>query len=293
MKIKVSAGEHAFNAVNYVFLFLLMLLMVYPLMYVVLASISEPGKLAMSKGLMFKPQGFSMAAYRAVKNNPMIGSSYLNTLLIVVCGTSINLFMTSLCAFVLSREGMPYKKVMTLFVMFTMFFGGGLIPRYLVVSDLGLVDSYLALLLPNAINAYNMIIMRTSFEAVPRSLEESAQIDGANEFVVLLRIILPLSMPVVAVMLLFYGVGHWNNWFSAVVYIRHRSKYPLQLILREILIENEVSSMTTDVGSLDKEAISETIKYATIVVATVPILCIYPFLQKYFAKGVMIGAIKE
>ena len=293
MKIKVSAGEHAFNAVNYVFLFLLMLLMVYPLMYVVLASISEPGKLAMSKGLMFKPQGFSMAAYRAVKNNPMIGSSYLNTLLIVVCGTSINLFMTSLCAFVLSREGMPYKKVMTLFVMFTMFFGGGLIPRYLVVSDLGLVDSYLALLLPNAINAYNMIIMRTSFEAVPRSLEESAQIDGANEFVVLLRIILPLSMPVVAVMLLFYGVGHWNNWFSAVLYIRHRSKYPLQLILREILIENEVSSMTTDVGSLDKEAISETIKYATIVVATVPILCIYPFLQKYFAKGVMIGAIKE
>jgi putative aldouronate transport system permease protein len=293
MKIKVSAGEHAFNAVNYVVLFLLMLLMVYPLLYVVLASISEPGKLAMSKGLMFKPQGFSMAAYRAVKNNPMIGSSYLNTLLIVVCGTSINLFMTSLCAFVLSREGMPYKKVMTLFVMFTMFFGGGLIPRYLVVSELGLVDSYLALLLPNAINAYNMIIMRTSFEAVPRSLEESAQIDGANEFVVLLRIILPLSMPVVAVMLLFYGVGHWNNWFSAVVYIRHRSKYPLQLILREILIENEVSSMTTDVGSLDKEAISETIKYATIVVATVPILCIYPFLQKYFAKGVMIGAIKE
>ena len=293
MKIKVSAGEHAFNAVNYVVLFLLMLLMVYPLLYVVLASISEPGKLAMSKGLMFKPQGFSMAAYRAVKNNPMIGSSYLNTLLIVVCGTSINLFMTSLCAFVLSREGIPYKKVMTLFVMFTMFFGGGLIPRYLVVSELGLVDSYLALLLPNAINAYNMIIMRTSFEAVPRSLEESAQIDGANEFVVLLRIILPLSMPVVAVMLLFYGVGHWNNWFSAVVYIRHRSKYPLQLILREILIENEVSSMTTDVGSLDKEAISETIKYATIVVATVPILCIYPFLQKYFAKGVMIGAIKE
>ncbi len=293
MKIKVSVGERAFNAVNCLFLFLLMMLMLYPLMYVVFASISEPGKLAMSKGMLFKPQGFSMAAFRAVKDNPMIGRSYLNTLLIVLCGTIVNLLMTSLCAFVLSRENLPYKKTLTLFVMFTMFFSGGLIPRFLIVSDLGMVDSYLALLLPNAINAYNMIIMRTSFEAVPRSLEESAAIDGANEFVVLLRIIIPLSMPVVAVMLLFYGVGHWNNWFSAVVYIRHRAKYPLQLILREILIENELSSMTTDVGSLDKESISETIKYATIVVATVPILCIYPFLQKYFAKGVMVGAVKE
>ena len=293
MKIKVSAGERAFNAFNCLFLFLLMALMLYPLLYVVFASVSEPGKLAISKGLLFKPQGFSLAAFRAVRDNPMIGRSYLNTLFVVVCGTIINLLMTSLCAFVLSRENLPYKKTLTLFVMFTMFFGGGLIPRFLVVSGLGMVDTYLALLLPNAINAYNMIIMRTSFESVPRSLEESAQIDGANEFVVLLRIILPLSMPVVAVMLLFYGVGHWNNWFSAVVYIRHRAKYPLQLILREILIENELSSMTTDVGSLDKESISETIKYATIVVATVPILCIYPFLQKYFAKGVMVGAVKE
>lgn len=293
MKIKVSAGEHVFNGINCIFMFVLMMLMVYPLLYVFFASFSDPGKLAMSKGLMLKPQGFSVAAYRAVRNNPMIGRSYLNTLIIVVSGTTINLVMTSLCAFVLSREGLPYKKALTLFVMFTMFFSGGLIPRFLVVSGLGLVDSILALLLPNAINAYNMIIMRTSFGSVPRALEESAEIDGANEFVVLMRIILPLSLPVVAVMLLFYGVGHWNNWFSAVVYIRHRSKYPLQLILREILIENEVSSMTTDVGSLDKEAISETIKYATIVVATVPILCIYPFLQKYFAKGVMVGAVKE
>ena len=158
---------------------------------------------------------------------------------------------------------------------------------------MGLLDSYWAILLPGAISTYNMIVMRTSFETLPISLEESALIDGANELTVLVRIILPLSAPVVAVMLLFYGVGHWNSWFSAMIYLRTRIKYPLQLILREILVENDLNNMTVDVGSLDKEPIGETIKYATIVVATLPILCIYPFLQKYFTKGIMIGAVKE
>jgi len=181
---------------------------------------------------------------------------------------------------------------MTMFVMFTMFFSGGLIPRYLVVSELGLIDTHLALILPGAISTYNMVVLRTSFEAIPPSLEESAAIDGANELVMLWRIVLPLSMPAIAVMILFYGVGHWNSWFGAMVYLRTRAKFPLQLILREILVENSLDSMTTGVGSLDKEPIGETIKYATIVTATVPILCIYPFLQKYFTKGIMIGAVK-
>ena len=201
--------------------------------------------------------------------------------------------MTSLGAYVLSRPNLPYKRFMNLFVMFTMFFSGGLIPSFLVVSGMGLLDSYWAILLPRAISTYNMIVMRTSFETLPISLEESALIDGANELTVLVRIILPLSAPVVAVMLLFYGVGHWNSWFSAMIYLRTRIKYPLQLILREILVENDLNNMTVDVGSLDKEPIGETIKYATIVVATLPILCIYPFLQKYFTKGIMIGAVKE
>ena len=208
-------------------------------------------------------------------------------------GTLLNLFMTSLCAFVLSRRRLPYKKALALLVLFTMYFSGGLIPRYLIISGLGLLDSYFAILLPTAISTYNMIVMRTSFENIPECLEESAAIDGANDLIILTRIILPLSMPVIAVMLLFYGVGHWNSWFNAMIYLRTRTKYPLQLILREILITNSLDSMTTDIGSLDKEPIGETIKYATIIVATLPVLFIYPFLQKYFTKGIMLGAVKS
>ena len=292
-KIKDSIPERIFDGFNILILFLLMIVTVYPLLYVLFASLSNPASFALHKGILLWPQKFSLLAYKAVCDNPMIGRGYLNTLIIVVGGTAINLLMTSLGAYVLSRPNLPYKRVMNLFVMLTMFFSGGLIPSFLVVSGMGLLDSYWAILLPGAISTYNMIVMRTSFETLPISLEESALIDGANELTVLVRIILPLSAPVVAVMLLFYGVGHWNSWFSAMIYLRTRIKYPLQLILREILVENDLNNMTVDVGSLDKEPIGETIKYATIVVATLPILCIYPFLQKYFTKGIMIGAVKE
>ena len=292
-KIKDSIPERIFDSFNILILFLLMIVTVYPLLYVLFASLSNPASFALHKGILLWPQKFSLLAYKAVCDNPMIGRGYLNTLIIVVGGTAINLLMTSLGAYVLSRPNLPYKRFMNLFVMFTMFFSGGLIPSFLVVSGMGLLDSYWAILLPGAISTYNMIVMRTSFETLPISLEESALIDGANELTVLVRIILPLSAPVVAVMLLFYGVGHWNSWFSAMIYLRTRIKYPLQLILREILVENDLNNMTVDVGSLDKEPIGETIKYATIVVATLPILCIYPFLQKYFTKGIMIGAVKE
>lgn len=292
-KIKDSIPERIFDGFNILILFLLMIVTVYPLLYVLFASLSNPASFALHKGILLWPQKFSLLAYKAVCDNPMIGRGYLNTLIIVVGGTAINLLMTSLGAYVLSRPNLPYKRFMNLFVMFTMFFSGGLIPSFLVVSGMGLLDSYWAILLPGAISTYNMIVMRTSFETLPISLEESALIDGANELTVLVCIILPLSAPVVAVMLLFYGVGHWNSWFSAMIYLRTRIKYPLQLILREILVENDLNNMTVDVGSLDKEPIGETIKYATIVVATLPILCIYPFLQKYFTKGIMIGAVKE
>ena len=292
-KIKDSIPERIFDGFNILILFLLMIVTVYPLLYVLFASLSNPASFALHKGILLWPQKFSLLAYKAVCDNPMIGRGYLNTLIIVVGGTAINLLMTSLGAYVLSRPNLPYKRFMNLFVMFTMFFSGGLIPSFLVVSGMGLLDSYWAILLPGAISTYNMIVMRTSFETLPISLEESALIDGANELTVLVRIILPLSAPVVAVMLLFYGVGHWNSWFSAMIYLRTRIKYPLQLILREILVENDLNNMTVDVGSLDKEPSGETIKYATIVVATLPILCIYPFLQKYFTKGIMIGAVKE
>jgi len=173
-----------------------------------------------------------------------------------------------------------------------MFFIGGLIPSYLLVLNLGLMDTMWALLLPSAINTYNMIIMRTAFADVPVSLEESARLDGANDLQILLRIVLPLSMPVIAVILLFYGVAHWNSWFSAMIYIRTRTKFPLQLVLREILIASSTTAMTADVANIDKEPVDAVVKYATIIVATLPILCLYPFLQRYFVKGVMIGAVK-
>ena len=172
-------------------------------------------------------------------------------------------------------------------------FSGGLIPFYLVVRDLGLADTRMALILPTLISTYNLIIMRTSFAAIPVSLEESAKMDGATDFTVLFKIIIPLSMPVIAVMILFYGVGNWNSWFNAMIFLKTREKYPLQLILREIILSSNTDSMTTDVSSADKELVTETVKYATIMVASLPIMCVYPFLQKYFVKGVMVGSLKE
>ena len=194
---------------------------------------------------------------------------------------------------ILSRRDVLFKQFVTVAIIFTMYFSGGLIPTYFNVRDLGLYNSTWALILPVAINTFNLIIMRTGFEAVPVSLEESATLDGAGHFTILFRIILPLVLPTVAVMVLYYGVQHWNSWFNASIYLNESSKYPLQLVLRGILISNDTQQMTTGVDAGSTLAISETIKYAIIVISTVPILCIYPFLQKYFIKGAMVGAVKE
>jgi putative aldouronate transport system permease protein len=223
----------------------------------------------------------------------MIRQGYLNTIYYVFVGTSLNVAMTSLSAYVLSRKGFYLKNVLMFYAVFTMFFSGGLIPYYLVVRSLGLADSRFSLIFPTALNTFNLIVMRTSFLAVPDSLEESATIDGAGHLTVLFSIILPLSLPVVAVMVLFYGVWHWNSWFQAMIFLRTRELYPLQLILREILIYSSTDTMITSVAAGDKEPVSETVKYATIIVATAPILIAYPFLQRYFIKGMLIGAIKE
>ena len=182
---------------------------------------------------------------------------------------------------------------MMMMVVFTMFFGGGMIPNFLLIKSLGLYDSRWAIILPGLIGTMNLIIMRSSFMAIPESLEESARIDGANDMVILFKIILPLSGPVIAVMILFYGVGHWNAWFNAMIYLRRRALFPLQLILREILIQNATEEMTLGTDRGATAALEEIIKYSTIMVATLPILAVYPFLQKYFVKGVMVGAVKE
>ncbi|MEF2245985.1 MULTISPECIES: carbohydrate ABC transporter permease [unclassified Paenibacillus] len=289
---KRSVGELLFDGLNFILLSLLSLVTLYPFIYVLFASLSDPAWLVKVRGLIWYPEGLNFNSYVHVFKYPSILIGYGNTLLYVVAGTALNILMTSLGAYALSRQNVMWKNPVMFMIVFTMFFSGGLIPTYLLIENLGLVDNRLALIIPSAMSAYNLIIMRTSFQGVPVSLEESAKLDGANDFTVLFRVVLPLSMPVVAVMILFYGVAHWNSWFNALIYLRTRDLFPLQLILREILITNSTDSMTTGVGGGDKMPIGESIKYATIIVATIPILCLYPFLQKYFVKGVMIGAIK-
>jgi putative aldouronate transport system permease protein len=246
------------------------------------------------QGILLKPLGFSFAAYEMVFKNPMIARGYMNTIMIVFLGVTLNMLFTAVAAYFVSRKNVMWSKTVMIMIIITMYFNGGLIPNYFNIKQLGLYDSLWSLILPGIISTFNLIIMRTAFLAVPDSLEESARLDGANHFIILFKIILPLTMPTVAVLILYYAVGHWNGWFNAMIYLRSRTKFPLQLVLREILIQNDSSSMTAgmsgDTG--DKLAISETIRYATIIVATLPILCVYPFLQKYFVKGVMVGAVK-
>lgn len=289
-----SFGEKIFDAFNALFMIVLMVICLYPLLYVAFASVSNGTQLIAHSGLLLKPLGWNIGSYKMVFENPMILQGYMNTIFIVVVGVLINLFMTSLGAYFLSRKGMYWKKPISLFIILTMYFGGGLIPFYLTIKGLHIDDSLWAVIIPYAINTYNMIIMRTSFEAIPESLEEAAKIDGANDMDVLFKVVLPLSMPVIAVMILYYGVYHWNSWFPAMMFIRKRELYPLQLILREILIENNTDNMMTSAGVNVEDYLTATltVKYATTIVATVPILLVYPFLQKYFTKGVMIGAVK-
>lgn len=292
--MREGPGERLFGFGTVLFLIALMGVTLYPLLYVLFASLSNAAELTQHRGLLFAPLDLTFEAYRRVLENPLILTGYRNTLFIVVVGTALNVFMTALGAYALSRRNVLFRNPAMFLIVFTMFFSGGLIPTYLLVGQtLHLQNTLWALIVPGAVQTLNLIIMRTAFQGVPVALEEAARMDGANDWTILFRIYLPLSWPVVAVMILFYGVAHWNSFFSALVYIRERELYPLQLVLREILISSNVQNMATDVSSGDVLAIGETIKYATIIVATLPILLVYPYLQRYFVKGVTIGAIKE
>lgn len=289
-KIKEPLGWRIFNVGNIVLMLLISFVMAYPVWHVLMASISNSGMLMAHRGVLIRPAGFSTAAYNYVAQNPMIPIGYRNTIIIVVAGTALNILMTICSAYFLSRRNQAITKYVTIFIMFTMFFSGGMIPGFLNVRDLGIYDTLWALILPTAVSTFNTIILRTAFMSLPDSLEESAMLDGANDFVILFKICVPLSTAVLAVLVLYYGVGHWNSWFNAMLYLQDRKLQPLQLVLRQILIQNDVTDMIQQ--SADQEQISETIKYAVIVVATAPILCLYPFLQKYFVKGVLVGAVK-
>lgn len=292
MKVKISRGERIFHVINYIVLTIIALICLYPMWFVAMASFSNSSRLMAHSGFLLKPLGFNLQAYMKVFENPMILKGYVNTLFILVAGVALDLVMTSLAAYFFSRKGVMFKKPLMLFVLFTMFFSGGMIPFYLNLKDLHLINSRWGLIIPFMINTYNMIILRTSFESIPDSLTEAARIDGAGHITILFKIILPLSKAIMAVMVLYYGVSIWNAWFWASAILRDRELYPLQVILREILISNDLQAMNGGTGA-DAEAIAQSIKYATVMVATVPILFVYPFLQKYFTKGVMIGAVKE
>ena len=290
-KKSLKDNGRGFRFINGVFLVLVAVIMLYPFLYVLFASLSNPNALIRHRGLLLAPKGFNLGAYKLVLRNPNILTGYMNTILYVCVGTAINIVMTVLSAYVLSRKDFLFRRPLMFFAIITMYFSGGMIPLYLQVVRLKIINTIWAIVLPTAMSTYNLIIMRTAFEAIPPSLEESAMLDGANEWVTLIKIIVPLAMPTIAVMLLFYSVGIWNSWFNAMIYLQDRALYPLQLILREILIANDTSSMTAGLAG-DVVPIAESVKYATIMVATLPILCVYPFLQKYFVKGVLVGAVK-
>ena len=289
---KQTVGEKLFEIVNGILMVFMILITVYPLWYVVMASFSNSNALVGHTGILLAPLKFTTAAYHMVAQNPNIISGYSNTIAIVILGTTASTMLTAVGAYVLSRKPFPFKRVIMFLIVVTMYFSGGLIPRFLLLNNwLHLGNNRLVLILPNLVITYNLIVLRTGFEAIPNSLEESARIDGANEWLILFRIIIPVALPSMAIIVLFYAVHYWNAWFDAAIFLKDRDKFPIQVILREILITNSTENMMID-ASGDREEISESIKYATIVVATVPILFVYPFVQKYFVKGVMIGAVK-
>lgn len=285
---KRSIGEKMFDGVNVTFLILLVVATLYPCLYVLLASISDPAEVAAAQGLLFIPDKLQLGSYALAFSNPNIITGYVNTIIYVGLGTALNLLMTLLGAYGLSRKYLYGRNLFMFIIVFTMFFSGGLIPMYLTFKALGFYNNVWAMIVPYAINAFYLIILRTFFLSIPDSLEESAKIDGANDFVILFRIMVPLALPAMAVVTLYYAVDNWNSYLRGVIFLQDRSLYPIQVILREILIQNVVSAQNGDITS----EVAENVKYATIVIATLPILCVYPFLQRYFVKGAMIGAVK-
>ncbi len=289
-----TLSDRIVGIVIYAVLSVVLLVVLYPLVFVASASISNP--LTVLRGEMWLlPKELSFVGYERIFANREILTGYGNTIFYTAIGTALNIVMTVLASYPLSRKDFAGRHAITAFIVFTMFFSGGLIPTYLLVKNLGLVNTMWALIVPGAVSVWNIIIMRTFFQtSIPNEIQESAAIDGCSNVQTLWRIVLPLSMPIIAVMILFYGVGHWNSYFNALIYLNDRELYPLQLFLREILIKSEVDQMAGSMNASTQTYLMETeaIKYAIVLVANVPVLLLYPFLQKYFVKGMMIGALK-
>ncbi|WP_390409151.1 carbohydrate ABC transporter permease [Lacticaseibacillus jixiensis] len=289
--IKEGFGSRTFDVVNALFMAFLMIVCFYPIWYVVMASVSNSADVTRSGGIIFWPHSFNLGAYTQALTHPLIASGFRNIFIILLLALPLNIVMTLLCGYFMSAKNVMFKKYIVGFIMVTMFFSGGLIPSYLNMKSLGLYDNLWALIIPGALSVYNAIICKSAIDAIPESLFESARMDGATDFTILFKIVTPLIKPTLAVLLLYYGVGHWNSWFGASIYIKDNTLLPIQNVLRAVLLAN-TDTLSQGASSDTVNNFAESIKYAAIVLSTIPILCIYPFVQKYFVKGVMIGSVK-
>lgn len=287
---KKSVSERIFTVSNYLLLTIIAVIMLYPMLYEVFVSLSEPVALYKHRGLLLLPQGFSTYAYRWVLKSADVWIGYKNTFTVIVLGLAFNLTLSSIGAYFLTRKNVLWHKPMTMLILLTMYFSGGLVPTFLLVKGLGLYNTLWSIIVPSAISTYNMILLRSYFSTIPESIVESVHIDGGGHGTILFRMFIPLSLPAMAVMVLYYGVGHWNTYFNAMIYIKDRQKWTLQLVLRDMLIQG--SNLDVDQQDAEYQQVVESIKAAMVIVSTVPILCIYPFLQKYFVGGIMIGSLK-
>lgn len=288
---KKSLSDILLDIFIYSLMIFILLLTVYPVWYVIVASFSNSADLLKNPGVLLWPKQVVYGAYQLAFKNPLLMHAFGNTLKILGISLPINIVMTLLCGYFMACSGMKFKKPIVIMILFTMYFSGGLIPAYLNIRSLGLYNTLWAVILPGAMSVYNAIICKTSIEAIPSSLAESAYLDGASDLQVLFKIVMPLIKATLAVLILYYGVGHWNNWFTPSIYLRENKDLPVQNILRAILLANQDLAGDANAGD-NYNNYAESIKYAAIVITTVPVMCIYPFLQKYFAKGALIGAVK-
>ena len=289
MKIKKTWEDIIMDTVIGVSLIIFALACLYPIWFVLMASFSDSTSVVMSRGLLLWPKNFSVKAYQLVFQNKLFLTGFLNSIKLLAMSLPINLTLTVMCGYFLACNGMMFKKPIAYMIMFTMYFSGGMIPQYLNVKELGLYNTHWAIVLTGALSVYNCFICRTAIQSIPDGLRESAYLDGANDLQILFKVIIPLIKPTLAVLAMYYGVGTWNGWFKASIYLKENAMVPIQNVLRSVLIMGEDAGVE---GAYVNEY-AETIKYAAIVVSTVPVLCVYPFLQKYFTKGVLVGAVKE
>ncbi len=292
-KIRATPEDRVFNFVNDGLMLLAVLIVLYPLIYILSSAFSSPTAVSQGRVVLF-PVDFSLRGFEEVFSHKAILTGFSNSIFYTVVGTAVNIIMTMCAAYPLSRKGMPGRRILLFMFTFTMLFSGGLIPSYLLTSKLGLINTRAVMIIPTAINVFNVIICRTFFETtIPDEIAEAAMIDGCSHTRFMLQMVMPLSKAIIAVMVLYYGLGHWNSYFQAFLYISDKSKYPLQIVLRDILILNQVNDIISDPLLYQAKAgMAQLLKYALIVVSSAPFMIAYPFVAKHFVKGVMIGAVK-